>query len=1403
MKRFSLEFAVLFVLFSFQGGFSRPTKSQLDSLEALQPVFDTTANEISYDSLESYGPITEDTVTNEDYWIAVRFTPTISAFDLQVVYFQVLNSLINTVDGCSIIVMSDSIQLPDSVLLINTVPAPLANRLRSLALSDTLEFGQNESFWVLLGPVPGGFDTDSIGDGWWALGADADRPPDSVNSNKATRSFVRLDNQFSDDAGWIQYSQANWVIRAGGEFSEPPPPVINEVMFAADPSSTDPTRNHEWVELYNPGTLLNAAGWQIHKGNQQNPYTLDTFPFNSGAYMVVHFVSGTPPSNDLDLSDLRGDIYINASNVFDDMNDACALRIPGAIKELADIVAWNLKHLSTDNDSAITALEGNNPVAFNPLNKVRRIQPFGGIGPLLTATKGISIGRDSSSSNPNSSLNGGNLHFVGGKNAAGPTMGKKNSLSMVVDISSIDSSAVANADWTVMLYFAADNGSGADAQERWCYDLLNRIEREIAPNPQSQLIKLNVLVWFDSRSVYPKDAPAQAGTVFQGILRHDVTDTVHNLVPVGEKNSGDSASLRKFITWARTNYPASNYMLALKGDGAGWQGLCGDADVSDRLQMGELDSALQAGLEGGMLHLLILDAPLMSQLEVAAQIKNHADFMVASPEMTGPADFDYSQLVKKLQGGGLAPAIPDTIPKSVVGEILENTRTQSDKFWMWIALRLDNDSMSLVLNRLQDLAVYMRQGIEDRCAIGNAVDNFQLYVRRHLVSSDHYGGQAQGMADFVDLRNLSFNLGSEIDYFQNSCNRDSIGDYGFSLHNRLGIKQEFGSQQTIIVAQSPHPDLTTSMNSRHFGGGGVSIYFPSSRQNYPPIPAAQKITSGPLPVAPPVFSSGSEHSFDAPGLAVEGGAAYGTLLYAADDSACYPHPDGPCSTYSANLTYPHPALQGFDFVDSTGWDEFLIRYYKPVADAGGPYGAANVGAPLSPALNGSGSSDADDQLDPSKFFWDLDAGSDDNPGNCNAYSSEDMDKNCSDDDDDESDISGITASAVFQIPGPFDITLNVWDGYDASKPVDNNRRYQTAKSTASITVNNPNGFLVEEDNFSDLSPTLPTDFTKNRLQRIPNVSINKRPLLTCVDKEDPNLLKFVAPDDNPIFWQTGRVNSCLFPNTSRDTLKARLDDVANRRGVWVFAPKLAEDVDYQSGPLKPFFKEHFGLDTARTTSLTSTRLHVAAGIDSLPIFAGLDTTGVHFPIYLRTNPPSLVVALESLQVRPIQAKRYPLLRDDNGSVVAMAFIEDFGGGQKRGRILSTFGLEHIRLDNTSDTTKLDTLLSRLYDWMFNPTERILPPSACVKGDLDGSGLPLSPSDVALALLCIFSGTRCDTCAADVVGCDGNLGPSDLSHLLLMVFNGAPSLCTSLFREEAFKAIEQKPEKVVFDGMEAR
>jgi len=65
--------------------------------------------------------------------------------------------------------------------------------------------------------------------------------------------------------------------------------------------------------------------------------------------------------------------------------------------------------------------------------------------------------------------------------------------------------------------------------------------------------------------------------------------------------------------------------------------------------------------------------------------------------------------------------------------------------------------------------------------------------------------------------------------------------------------------------------------------------------------------------------------------------------------------------------------------------------------------------------------------------------------------------------------------------------------------------------------------------------------------------------------------------------------------------------------------------------------------------------------------------------------------------------------------------------------------------------------------------------AAAKGDMNGSG-DLTPTDVVLMLLCVFSASgACDLCYTDV-NCSGDLSPTDVVIELLMVFSGASPPC---------------------------
>lgn len=106
-----------------------------------------------------------------------------------------------------------------------------------------------------------------------------------------------------------------------------------------------------------------------------------------------------------------------------------------------------------------------------------------------------------------------------------------------------------------------------------------------------------------------------------------------------ELNTGDPATLQKFIEDSVTYAPADRYMLVIWDHGGGWYGACWDDSSirpidnrTDRLTIDEIGGAIRAAEENTGTHLDILgfDACLMSMLEVAYEYVDLADYMVAS-----------------------------------------------------------------------------------------------------------------------------------------------------------------------------------------------------------------------------------------------------------------------------------------------------------------------------------------------------------------------------------------------------------------------------------------------------------------------------------------------------------------------------------------------------------------------------------------------------------------------------------------------------------------------------------------------------------------------------------------------------------------------------------------------------
>ena len=94
---------------------------------------------------------------------------------------------------------------------------------------------------------------------------------------------------------------------------------------------------------------------------------------------------------------------------------------------------------------------------------------------------------------------------------------------------------------------------------------------------------------------------------------------------------GDPDTLASFVNWAAESYPADRYGLILSGHGMGFRGFGHDmTSQGDSLSLLELKDAL--GSVAVSFDVIGFNACYMGLIEVAYQIRDHADYILASQE---------------------------------------------------------------------------------------------------------------------------------------------------------------------------------------------------------------------------------------------------------------------------------------------------------------------------------------------------------------------------------------------------------------------------------------------------------------------------------------------------------------------------------------------------------------------------------------------------------------------------------------------------------------------------------------------------------------------------------------------------------------------------------------------------
>lgn len=212
------------------------------------------------------------------------------------------------------------------------------------------------------------------------------------------------------------------------------------------------------------------------------------------------------------------------------------------------------------------------------------------------------------------------------------------------------------------------------------------------------------------------------------------------------RNMGAASTLKDFIQFGVTKYPADRYFLILWNHGGGpLEGICFDElHDDDGLTMEELTQALKGGLGANKLDAVIFDACLMGSLEVAATMQPFALYMGASEDSEPGEGLNYKTWLKKLKDD---PSISTRDLLETVSDSLVDTISASDPRENVTFSILDLQQLSVLTAAMDTLGRAASQLIAESPAVLTT-------VRESILSFGEYELDEEEAypTDLVDIR---------------------------------------------------------------------------------------------------------------------------------------------------------------------------------------------------------------------------------------------------------------------------------------------------------------------------------------------------------------------------------------------------------------------------------------------------------------------------------------------------------------------------------------------------------------------------------------------------------------------------------------------------------------------------
>jgi hypothetical protein len=228
-------------------------------------------------------------------------------------------------------------------------------------------------------------------------------------------------------------------------------------------------------------------------------------------------------------------------------------------------------------------------------------------------------------------------------------------------------------------------------------------------------------------------------------------------------------SLRYFLTYARSFYPAENYMLFLMGHGVivGNDQFLPDTDDGSSITLADLGVILKEfgnkvrETKGDEFHLVAFHSCGMSSVELAFELEGSARYMMGTQGSAFPGSWPYRQLLKKIFNAmgefrGEQASNTGEYPNELVKEILRglqnlsfyNARDFSDAgFSADLSMcSLDGDKLKLLKEPLQVLIAELKEGLT------NGAKGSILLA--HWESQSYFGESYTDLYDFCERLQL-------------------------------------------------------------------------------------------------------------------------------------------------------------------------------------------------------------------------------------------------------------------------------------------------------------------------------------------------------------------------------------------------------------------------------------------------------------------------------------------------------------------------------------------------------------------------------------------------------------------------------------------------------------------------